>query len=332
MSDYIRTTSLLGIKELIAELGGCPRSLLAQSNIEVDFQQLDSQFMQYRDYIELLNSCAKTLDCSDFGLRLAARQHFDILGPIALVAQSGTSLGQVLTWVTKFLHVHCPAIAIAQTAIADSDEVLLSFEIALEPLPDISQVSELSIGLMVAIVRELTVESWSPLRVYLPSKITANNYAYAKHFSTKVTGYRNFSGIVISLSDLNLPIKTKQSNQLQQSLGYLKSQGEHSITLCDKVELIVKPLLAIEQCTNDNVAHILGLHTRQLHRLLKCENTSFIKLKNKVRLKLAWHYLTQTQLRFSHISELLGYQEQATFTAACQRWFKAAPRNIRNST
>ncbi len=330
MKNYIRATSLQGIDALINELGGDVPTLLTHCDISVEFSNLESQFLEYRDYISLLNHCAQQLNCSDFGLQLAARQRFDILGPIALVAQSSTTLGDVLAWVVKYLHVHSPAISIKQTPAENANGVLLSFDILLQPLPNIAQVTELSIGLMVGVIRELTHEKWSPNEVYFPQKIRGNQRAYQKHFGCHIAEFKNLSGIVFDEEALNLLINTRNTPQFEASLRYLKAQGEQTVTLEDKVAQLIKPLMAIHQCDNDTIAQILGLHTRQLHRLLSNENTSFVKIKNKVRSQLAWHYLTQSQLQFSHISDLLGYQEQATFSASCQRWFSKSPSAIRN--
>ena len=330
MKNYIRATSLQGIESLINELGGDATTLLSQCNIAVEFNNLESQFIEYRDYISLLNYCAQQLKCSDFGLQLAARQRFDILGPIALVAQSSTTLRDVLALVSKYLHVHSPAISIKKTPSEKANGVLLSFDILLQPLPDITQVTELSIGLMVGVIRELTNDKWSPREVYFPQKITQNQRAYGKHFGCHVAEFKNLSGIIFDEDDLNLSINTRHTPQFETSLRYLKAQGEQVVRLEDKVAQLIKPLMAIHQCNNDTIAHILGIHTRQLHRFLSAEGTSFVKVKNKVRSQLAWHYLTQSRLPFSHISDLLGYQEQATFSASCQRWFSKSPRTIRH--
>lgn len=331
MKNYIRATSLQGIDSLINELGGDVTKLLSHCNISVEFSNLESQFLEYRDYISLLNHCAQQLNCSDFGLQLAARQCFDILGPIALVAQSSTTLGDVLALVSKYLHVHSPAISIKQTPSEKANGVLLSFDILLQPLPDITQVTELSIGLMVGVIRELTDDKWSPREVYFQQKITQNQRVYGKFFGCYVAEFKNLSGIVFEENDLNLLINTRHTPQFETSLSFLKEQGEQVIRLEDKVAQLIKPLMAIHQCNNDTIAHILGIHTRQLHRLLSIEGTSFVKAKNKVRSQLAWHYLTQSQLQFSHISDLLGYQEQSTFSVSCQRWFSKSPRAIRNA-
>lgn len=329
MSSLIRTTSLEGLQQLVTEFGGDVNEILMTCDIDVDLSRLEHQYMSYRHYAYLLEYCAGLFNCRDFGIRLANRQSFDILGPIALVAKTGTTLGEALQWVLKYLHVHCPALSLQINPIEESDQLLLSFEILLEPLPKISQVTELTIALGVNVIRQLSCHQCQPLNIYLPERIEANKHVYARQFGCEVVGFRNIAGVVLASDDLSVPIDNHQLSKVESSLAFLQQRGEIDMLITDKIIALIKPLLAIGQCTNDNISHALGLHPRQLHRLLIHQKTSFVKIKDGVRQSLATYYLCESQLSFGYISELLGYQEQATFSVACRRWFNQSARQFR---
>ena len=330
MGSLIRATSLQAIDTLIEELGGNARDIFTHWGISVDVNQLDTHFLTYRSYAQLLEYCAHELSCSDFGIRLANRQGFDVLGPIALVAKTGATLNEVLSQVIKYLHIHSPALSLKMNHRA-KDEVFISFEILLQPLPSVIQVTELTIALMVKTIRQLSANKCRLKRVYLPQKLT-HNRVYASHFLCEVIGYRNIAGVVISRRDLDISLEDKQLSPIKSALKFLEQQGAITLHLTDQVKTLIKPLLAIEQCTNEHISQALGLQTRQLHRLLALKNTSFIKLKNEVRKELAQHYLCESNLALGYISQLLGYREQATFSNACRGWFNCSARHLRQAS
>jgi AraC-like DNA-binding protein len=330
MPSFIRTTSLQGLEPLIDELGGNVNEILIACDIQVDLSQLEHQYMPYRQYAYLLEYCAGQFNCYDFGIRLANLQSIDILGPIALVAKTGTTLGEALQWVLKYLHVHCPALSLKINPVENSEQLLLSFEILLDPLPKTSQVTELTIALGVNIIRQLSSHQCQPLNIYLPERIDGNKHVYARQFGCEVIGFRNIAGVVLASRDLSVAIDNHQLSQVEPSLAFLQQQGEVEMVLTDKIIALIKPLLCIGQSSNGNVSHALGLHPRQLHRLLADQNTSFVKIKDGVRQSLARYYLCESQLSFGYISELLGYQEQATFSVACRRWFNQSGRQFRS--
>jgi len=329
LPSLIRATSLQGFEQLVEEFNGDTKFILHECGIAVDLTQLEYQYMSYRQYAYLLEYCAQTFECHDFGIRLANLQSFDILGPIALVAKTGTTLGDMLQWVLKYIHVHCPALSLKMNPIEHSDQLMLSFEILLEPLPKVSQVTELTIALAVNVLDQLSSHRCLPLSIYLPEKIENNKHVYARQFACEIIGFRNIAGVVVSQNDLLVAIDSQQLSQVESSLIFLQQQGEVEMTLTDKITALIKPLLPIGQCSNDNISHALGFQTRQLHRLLSGQKTSFVKIKDDVRKSLARYYLCESQLSFGYISELLGYQEQATFSGACRRWFNQPPRMVR---
>lgn len=332
MDNFIKATSLQNIDCLIQDLGGEYDVLFSRCQVAINMNALERQYLPYRHYINLLEVCAKELDCPDFGLRLASRQTFGILGPIALVAQTGTTLEEVMGWVIKYLHLHCPAISLQINPCVNEDELFLSFEILLTPLPQINQVIELSIGLIVGIIRQLSDGKCQPKQIFLPQKSASNLRAYHQYFSCPIVDLRNIAGVVVAKQDLQLAVNSYQLSQVSTSWQFLSKQDAQKLTLPDQVALLVKSLLAIDQCSNENVSRILLMQPRQLHRLLTNYQTSFVKIKNQQRKLLAWHYLRESQLSIGHISELLGYQEQATLSAACRRWFGQSPRVIRHAS
>lgn len=329
MSSLIRATSLQGIDTLIREFGGDPYMIMRSNNINIDFECLENQYLPYRAYAEVLEYCACKFNCLSFGLQLASRQNFDILGHVAIAAKSGTNLGDALNWVVKYLHLHSPALSLTSHPLEDEKSLFLSFEINLKPLPNISQAIELTIGLALAIIKKLSNNRCKPMNVFLPQRLSANARAYNAYFGCDVIEHRNSAGIVIVKSDLALKLEQSELNKVQAALSFLAKNAEHTQSLPNQVSALIRPMLPIYQCSNQTISAALGMHPRTLHRELAKHNTSFVKLKDATRRALAAHYLAQNQYTISTISELLGYQEQATLCANVKRWFGCSPRTYR---
>ena len=207
--------------------------------------------------------------------------------------------------------------------------MFLSFEINLKPLPHINQVIELTIGLALAVIKKLSNNRCKPINIFLPKKLSTNTRAYNTYFGCNVIEHRNSAGIVISKSDLTLELDHPKLNKVQAALNFLAKNKEHTQPLPNQVSALIRPMLPIYQCSNQTISAALGMHPRTLHRELIKHNTSFVKLKDATRRALAAHYLAQNQFTISTISELLGYQEQATLSVNVKRWFGCSPRAYR---
>ena len=331
MSSLIRATSLQGIDTLILEFGANITAIMQACNINVDFTQLENQYVSYRCYAALLEYCAQQFNCPSFGLKLASRQSFDILGYISIAAKSGTYLSDALDWVVKYLHLHSPALRLTAHPLEDDKSLFLSFEINLNPLPNINQATELTIGLAMGAIKKLSNNQCKPITVFLPQKLTTSKYAYNSYFDCKVIEHRNSAGIVIAKQDLSIALQQGELTNVEAARNFLAKNSQYNSPLPIQVSALMRPMLPIYQCSNHTIAAALNMHPRTLHRKLAKHNTSFVKLKDATRRALAQHYLTQGQLTISTISELLGYQEQATLSTSVKRWFGCSPRAFRTN-
>lgn len=76
----------------------------------------------------------------------------------------------------------------------------------------------------------------------------------------------------------------------------------------------------------------LGMSSRTLRRHLKTEETSYQQILDQVRLHLARHYLTSTQMRIEEIAERIGFSDSANFRHAFQKWSGCTPRQYRQTS
>ena len=79
-----------------------------------------------------------------------------------------------------------------------------------------------------------------------------------------------------------------------------------------------------------SVARRLGMSARSLQRRLAEEETSFRRLLDEERRKLARHHLERSATPIEAIAYLTGFSEASAFTRAVRRWFGRTPAQVRD--
>jgi AraC-like DNA-binding protein len=81
----------------------------------------------------------------------------------------------------------------------------------------------------------------------------------------------------------------------------------------------------------DDVASELAVSRRSLQRRLSEEGTSWLDVLNAARMRLAQHYLTNTNLGTAEVSFLLGFEDPNSFFRAFRRWTDTTPEAWREA-
>ncbi|MEH6450585.1 MAG: AraC family transcriptional regulator ligand-binding domain-containing protein [Oleispira sp.] len=104
------------------------------------------------------------------------------------------------------------------------------------------------------------------------------------------------------------------------------------ISFSAQIENIIKLMLSFGEPSREDVAKAWGMSLRSFQRSLSNIGTSYQKLLNKVRLELAYHYLTQLAFSCEEIAFLLGYSEARSFYHAFKGWAGVTPSKYRRAT
>lgn len=79
----------------------------------------------------------------------------------------------------------------------------------------------------------------------------------------------------------------------------------------------------------DIIAKKMGMSVLKLQLLLKTEGTSYSKIYEDVRKKLAIAYLQENRLSVDDIAYLLGFSEPSAFYRTFKRWTDCTPGEYR---
>jgi len=83
--------------------------------------------------------------------------------------------------------------------------------------------------------------------------------------------------------------------------------------------------LLTDQASVDQVASLLSMHSRALHRRLTAAGTNFRGLVDECRFAIACQMLADTDADVSKISNVLNYTAPSAFARAFRRWSGTTP-------
>lgn len=107
----------------------------------------------------------------------------------------------------------------------------------------------------------------------------------------------------------------------------------HSNNLAsNKVKKFLLTQPHLESIDQQEVAEHLDLSIRMLQRKLKEENTSYTKLLDECRQKIAFKLILDENMSLTKLTSILGFAEQTNFTRAFKRWSGTTPHQYRNNT
>jgi AraC-like DNA-binding protein len=329
--DVVHAEILRFFPDLVRDLGGDPDNLMRQAGMDPRGPSKNKQSLRYRSLVTLLELAATQLRCPDFGMQLASRQGGgEVFGPMGVVWKNSNTFGEGLDYVAKHFHAHSLAARMRVDHDRANRKLFCSYEVLLDGLPSIRQVTEqvlllahlnaLKITGGQARVREVLFryQALSPLRTY------------RRYFGCDVRFDQNENGVVYHERDLLCPVIEPDVQLYEMATSFIDTKFTRvTPPMHAQVRAVILQFIGTEDCTNERVAAELCLHPRTLHRRLKTEGKSFDGIKDEVRRDVALGYLQQTDLPLPRIAEKLGYAEHSVLSRSCYRWFGASPRQLR---
>ncbi|QJB55788.1 AraC family transcriptional regulator [Pseudodesulfovibrio sp. zrk46] len=154
---------------------------------------------------------------------------------------------------------------------------------------------------------------------------------FNEHFSCDVAFGAQRNCMTFSADDVGR--KLDASNELMAELNekivtrQLRDMAEGGIV--SDVEIALSRMISGQEHSDENIASELNMSTRTLQRKLKDAGTSYRKVLDDVRSKMANEYLKDKTLELLEVAFLLGYSEYSSFSRAFKRWTGTSPQELR---
>lgn len=318
-------SALTGYRDLVDELGADADALLRRSGIRPEDAGRMNVFVPLRSAVDAVERAAEVTATADFGRQLALRQSIDILGPVGVAARTAASVTEVFLIFDKFVAAYSPGIAV------DVGPGFVDWKLLLDPLPAHPQTIELSLGLILGVLRSVLGADYSPAEIHIPHKRLTDEAGYRRYFGCALRDEASASGFRIDPADLARPLD-RDVLAHHYITGYLDDAlSVRDTSVARSVSDIVGPMLPSGAVTVAFVAQQFGMHPKALQRRLAAEGTTFAAVVDDFRRETAARYLRDTEMSLLHLSRHLGYAEQAVLTRACRRWFGVTPLAYRRT-
>ncbi len=211
------------------------------------------------------------------------------------------------------------------------DEVYYKLAIYINENPMIPVPSfhaQVHLSSIVSILTQILGEKVFPEFTYFSQSVDENINEYKKIFGENLFFSKDENAIFFKKDNLDIPVKNSNSlmldyfeNEAKKILDEQELQSWYS-----KVEKEIFKNIGEKEITIDLISSNLGTTPRTLQNYLKSENKTFRDALNKIRQKLAEHYINNTKMDYGTISFLLGYSEPSSFFRAYKKWNNKTPK------
>ena len=190
--------------------------------------------------------------------------------------------------------------------------------------------------IVLAVIRAL---NRATKRDFAPSRVT---FAHARSWGLReihrmlrcpVEFAQTTDSWVLPQRVMELPITSGDSHLLhilEAHADDLLSERRTAAGLRGLVENQLLSMLPSGRAQTVAVAQQLGMSERSFKRHLAREGTSFGEVLDRLRNRLALHYLEDHRISLQQIAWLLGYSEIGAFNHAFRRWTGTSPGRARN--
>jgi AraC-like DNA-binding protein len=200
---------------------------------------------------------------------------------------------------------------------------------------DFPELTELTFSCMVCTSRRALGEHRYMLAVHVTHEAPAYRAEYDRIFQMPVVFGSDKNAVLLTDDEWMTRRPPSSSRTVLEVLSAhaeaLLGGLESSKSTRGRVESLLTTALQTGEANMGTVAGKLGISRQTLFRRLRAEGTTFERVLDELRHRLALHYLSEKNLPVSDTAYLLGYSDRAAFSRAFKRWTGVSPRQTRAS-
>jgi AraC-like DNA-binding protein len=334
---FTRAGSLSGLDVLARELRQPLGPMLRRHGLTLEQLADPEARVPYAEWSELLEDCALSWHCPEFGLRLGMIQNLNVLGPIGLVARLTDTVGEALRAIEANMATHTSGStlelrlpAVTSRAGARRPDAALAYA----PKPHTAagrQIVEMALASMGNCVAMLIGEARPRFaRVTFQHDAPPTNRMARRHFGCPIQYSAERNALRFDARWLELRTAVRDPTYAPIVNAYLERAREQiEVDVVESTRQFIGALLATGRCSRDAVAKCLHLHPRTLQRRLEERGVTFANLLDAVRRERAMDLVKRNRLPFLQAAMALGYSSQSCFNQAFRRWTSTTPTNYR---
>jgi AraC-like DNA-binding protein len=324
----IRAAALSGFSQMLKSYDLDPAPILAKVSIAPHILEDQFNWLPLEKFALALTLAAQATGDQCFGLKYGSTTNF--ANPLGYLIASAPDLKTALR---SFIHYQ----RVFNSNVASLSEPSGAARIEWTYPVTMCSVTQLTDFVLMRFMRRIQSAagpSWRSLSVGVTHHEPSDREEYERRLGARIVFDQSYNSIVIASATLNLPMPNADPNLFnlvarfcEQELAQQKSEEDP----LNRVRDAILRCLQRGSISPRRVADELGVTPGSLHRLLKSQGTSFQRLFDDTRRRLAHRYLFESSLTLTDIAQRVGYSELSAFSRAARRWFGASPRSIRRN-
>ncbi len=280
---------------------------------------------------ELLLLATEETGCEHFGLLLGSHSGVAQLGVLGAIMRATPTVGEALSTLGKFWFLHTP---VTDVFVWRQGELAgLAYTVLEGGLPGMPQLQDGAMAMALNVMRDLLGTDWRPAAVHLMRREPEDAARYASFFGAQCRFNVACSALVFPAAALDVPVQGRNAEGdalAAQPLDALSQKFGGESWSAQAYRVICRRLLRGE-CDQQGLAEVLGVSHRTLVRRLGLSGTSYQQLLERARFSLCRSLIKETDMRFTEVATVLGYNEASSLTRAFQRWTGMSPSQWRRS-
>lgn len=270
-----------------------------------------------------------------FGLKAGTFVTPNTFSALGVALWSSCSIRDHFNCLVRYMHVFTNAVDMSLEVEGDCLVTIsrLKEESGRSPASDYAQDAVLSA--LITLCRSHYRHDFSPVRLQMSRARPDDIAPYEMLFGCPVEFAQPFCRSWYRCADVDVPIPgchrelaIATEKLAQAHLSKIHSEAGDLLAL---VNGALTNLLPQGNATLEQVADLLHMSQRTLHRKLELRGSSFRLQIESVRKHLSKEYMLKPDLSFGDISFLLGFSSSSNFTRAFRRWNGKTPQDYRLS-
>lgn len=262
------------------------------------------------------------------GLLLGTETKIERFHPISLAALSTENFGSAVQQMARYKQLTCPEEILQEK---DDEEWSIQFRWLLADEVEPPALIECCFAWVLSVARLGTGTRLLPVRVEFVQP-RAHIKTIERHFGCPVVCGATKNAIVFRAADAERPFVTRNA----ELLAMLAPQFEEELkqengdeNFIERVRVAIQQKLTGRRPNIEDIADALHLSTRTIQRRLQDEGSSFQRVLEEARHRLARQYLNNSVLELNEAAYLLGYNDANSFVRAFRTWEGIPPARWR---
>jgi AraC-like DNA-binding protein len=312
------------VGKALEAVGVSPGPVLSRFRLRTRAEDDPCARLSYKEAARLFDDASRVAADPAFGLHAAERLSPGAFGVIDHLVRKSLTLGGALERASRYQRL----LQDARLSIEiDRDRVVQRYRLWDDrPLPP--RLAECVIAGALVWTRQTTGEDVTPLEVRFTQGMPGSTREHDRLFRAPLRFGSEDDALVLSATTLDMPLVDADPTLLEILEEYARLLVERlppPAGLAGRVRELVRTRLATESLPSSRVAGLLLMSPRTLRRRLRGEGTSYEKVVDELRRRLAHHYLVELSLPIGEVSFRLGFFDASAFHKAFRRWFATTP-------